>query len=107
MSSLLLHGAMPHKFWPSPYGPRPPQIVGCPICLFLNCSGKTGGMAAVSCVSKPGLVPPTPMLMRLLEYANAASFTMEDPSNDVTLPTICFDGCTQLPSMTGNGSSPQ
>ena len=47
------------------------------------------------------------MLMRLFEYANSASFTSESEIVLVTRPMIIFEGCAQLPLITGKAISPQ
>ena len=41
------------------------------------------------------------MLMRLSEYANSRSFTIEVPMVEVKRAMICFDGCDQLLSSAG------
>src|SRR5450755_2376467 len=85
----------------------PPQRVGMPCFWVFSASGYPGGRAAAVCASRPGSVPPGVMLMRLSEYANSRSFTIDVPMVDVNRSTICLDGCAQLLSSTGHGSSPQ
>src|ERR1700736_6619882 len=74
--------------------------------VFKDC-GYKGAIAAESSPGNPGFVPPGVILMRLLEYANSASFTKVLVMESVHLPMTIFEGCDQLPFIVGNGESPE